>query len=357
MCIVLTLKSYNIQPASMYGMFLGGISTLCVNYIAGPDNDPIFFQPENFMYLLLPPIVLSSGLTFNFKQFFGTALAFAWIGTIITACWTALGIYCFNWVENIIIASWVGCILSPTDPVGTIGILRRVRVPERIQYVIENESVLNDAVAIVMVHFIQHVWHKSSTNVGFHVLMILLSIFSGIGFGWLYSYQPREPYSIIVIGMLVFSLHEMIQGSGILSLFTFGATIRYFISEEETLTKYKSLVISLSEFSETYVYIMMGGTVINFVYPKAIIGVIAAFSCFVGRIISIFSIGGVASMFGYKWSLQDLILMSCCGMRGAVSLALAVSTPSELRPMFVTITVMQVMISMGYTTIILRLFY
>ena len=52
-----------------------------------------------------------------------------------------------------------------------------------------------------------------------------------------------------------------------------------------------------------------------------------------------------------QWCLEELLLMSSCGMRGAVSLALAISAPAELKGMMVTATVTVVIVSMITTSI------
>ena len=65
MILVLQLKHNGYVPASFYGMVLGGAACWLVNTIAGPDNDPLQFKPEQFMFVLLPPIVLNSGLKFK----------------------------------------------------------------------------------------------------------------------------------------------------------------------------------------------------------------------------------------------------------------------------------------------------
>ena len=84
-------------------------------------------------------------------------------------------------------------------------------------------------------------------------------------------------------------------------------------------------------------------------------GVTAIIATYVGRIINVFFFNGVVRIGGVKWDLKQTIFMSVCGMRGAVSLALAVSAPASLRPMMVTITVMEVIFSMISTSIGVKL--
>ena len=77
----------------------------------------------------------------------------------------------------------------------------------------------------------------------------------------------------------------------------------------------------------------------------------AILATFVGRVINVAIFTIAVRIGGVRWNIPETIFMSVCGMRGAVSLALAVSAPEEFRTMFVTITVIEVLFSMIFTSI------
>mgnify|MGYP001460363550 CR=1 FL=1 len=110
----------------------------------------------------------------------------------------------------------------------------------------------------------------------------------------------------------------------------------------------------VSDLSETYVYVTIGGVVTQIDTSYIPIGVAAAFACLIGRIINIFLFGYLMRIGNIRWCLEELLLMSSCGMRGAVSLALAISAPAELKGMMVTATVTVVIVSMMATSIATR---
>jgi len=358
MILVLQLKHNGYVPASFYGMILGGVACWLVNTIAGPDSDPLQFKPEQFMFVLLPPIVLNSGLKFKWNEAngtIGTSILLAWLGTIGSASWIALGLWARSNVEPWIVAFWIGSILSPTDPVGTLDQMKSLQENIPVRLVLEHESLLNDAVAVILVHTSHRAWNLSQTltktetmeivavAMGLTVLSVITGILSAKICVWL---ERTDPIFILVVGMFVFSLCEGITASGIIALFVFGASLTHYSAAVEAA----KTVEYISDFSETYVYITMGGVITQTSFQYATMGITAICAAFTGRVLNVFIFSKLAKVGGVSWSSDEILFMSVCGMRGAVSLALAVSAPASLRTMFVTITVMEVIFSMVFTT-------
>jgi len=362
MALIMLLKQKGYTPVSGYGMALGAIvcwlSGLVVN-----STEPLKFEPEQFMYILLPPIVLYSGLKFDWseaKGTLGTSLTLAWCGTIGTAMWISLGMYAAG-VEEWIVAFWIGAILSPTDPVGTLDQMKSVgNVPIRL--IIEHESLLNDAVAVMLVHTSSRAWELSITMtksesmeimtvaIGMAVLSFLIGLFSA----WVVG-SNATPTIAVVLGMFTFALCESIGASGIIALFVFGAALRIFTGVEE-YERINIMAEHIAELSETYVYVSIGGVVGHVKWSFVGLGLHAVVACVVGRFINVFVWGYLTRLCGSKWTTDELLFTSSCGMRGAVSLALAVSAPVELKPMILTVTLVEVIASMVLTSITTTLF-
>jgi CPA1 family monovalent cation:H+ antiporter len=359
MVFVMLMKRMGYTPVSGYGMAMGAFVCFTVNTLAGEAENPLKFEPEQFMYVLLPPIVLHSGLKFNWadaKETLPTSLVFAWLGTLGTAVWVAFGVWTVAGVNGGIVAFWIGSIVSPTDPVGTLDQMKALG-DNPIRLVLEHESLLNDAVAVMLVHTSERAW-KMSTTMTQTETMEIVSVALGmtvlsIAFGTVAAFLIRnviDPQLSIVVGMFLFSLCESIQASGIIALFVFGGAIRIFTREDEHI---KILEISkyVADLSETYVYVTIGGVVTQIDFSYMYVGLHAALACMVGRTINTFIFGYTMRVTSIRWRHDELTLMSACGMRGAVSLALAVSAPDELKPMMLTATVIVVVLSMISTSV------
>lgn len=355
MIILLFIKSSGYTPVSAFGMALGAIA--CKLFQLTAAANAIQFKPEQFMYLLLPPIVLCSGLKFKWNRAIktiGTSMVFAWLGTIGTAGWVGVGLWSYSNLEPWIVAFWIGSILSPTDPVGTLDIMKNLQGNEEIRLVLEHESLLNDAVAVMLVHMSRHAWEaqKTITKIesmeifGMALGLACISCFIGCLGAWLVQ-KHQEAALVTVVGMFLFSVSEFLGASGIISLFVFGACLSAFGLREDI---YKTIEY-IADLSEMYVYVTMGSVITMIEWKYSWIGVNVIIACIVGRIINVFILGYLVRIGGVTWSMFQLIFMSTCGMRGAVSLALAVYTPEPLKDMFVTITVMEVVFSMLYTSI------
>jgi solute carrier family 9 (sodium/hydrogen exchanger), member 6/7 len=142
-------------------------------------NDQIFFN------LLLPPIILASGYELHQANFFrniGTILTFAFAGTFISAVVLGLILWFYTRIPlegvkmTFVEAISVGATLSATDPVTILAIFNTYKVDPKLYTVIFGESILNDAIAIVLFETAQGYREGiHSGTVGF------LSIIEGIG--------------------------------------------------------------------------------------------------------------------------------------------------------------------------------
>jgi len=119
----------------------------------------VSFNDQMFFNVLLPPIILASGYELHQANFFrniGAILTFAFAGTFISA--VVLGLILYVWTRmkldgvsvDFIDAMAVGATLSATDPVTILAIFNAYQVDPKLYTVIFGESILNDAIAIVL---------------------------------------------------------------------------------------------------------------------------------------------------------------------------------------------------------------
>lgn len=136
-------------------------------------QNTVSFDYQFFFNLLLPPIILASGYELHQANFFrniGTILTFAFAGTFISA--VVLGLFLWLWTRipldgfkiSFIEAISVGATLSATDPVTILAIFNTYKVDPKLYTVIFGESILNDAIAIVIFDTAQR--YKPDSNKG-----------------------------------------------------------------------------------------------------------------------------------------------------------------------------------------------
>jgi len=143
------------------------------------------------------------------------------------------------------------------------------------------------------------------------------------------------------------------QSSGIISIFSFGITFQ-FICPENYLKDINIVSKAFSEFAEIYIYVSIGVIVILTEFKYINIGFTVILACFTSRIVCVFLVTWLASYFGPKYTLLEKISMSIFGVRGALSLTLALSAPDDMKEVFITVTTIELLFSMFCTILWMR---
>ena len=160
------------------------------------------FDPVFFTLVLLPPIIFESGYNLNHSFFFsnlGGILALAFAGTLIATGVTAFSLYwglggpqgLLTPMESAAFAA----LISAVDPVATLAIFSSTGADPKLNALIFGESVLNDAVAIVLVHTLLSFNHPyarfdAATVLAAFALFVTIfvgSMLLGVAFGALFS--------------------------------------------------------------------------------------------------------------------------------------------------------------------------
>lgn len=155
--LLVVLAVLGIAAASVIGPRIH-VATPLVLVIAGvaigalPFVPAVEIDPEWILVGVLPPLLYSAAVsmpTMDFRRDFTAISASAVVLVIIST--VVMGLF-FSWVlPDISLATGMalGAIVSPTDAVAT-AIAKRVGVPGRLVAMLEGESMLNDATALVL---------------------------------------------------------------------------------------------------------------------------------------------------------------------------------------------------------------
>lgn len=153
---------FQYLPESFVIVVLGGIIGLIINLLSEQNianwRNEEAFSPTAFFLVLLPPIIFESGYNLhkgNFFQNIGSILVFAIIGTTISALVIGVGIYILGIADVAYKLSFVesfafGSLISAVDPVATVAIFHALDVDPVLNMLVFGESILNDAIAIVL---------------------------------------------------------------------------------------------------------------------------------------------------------------------------------------------------------------
>lgn len=263
-------------------------------------------------------------------------------------------IYCFVF----------GALISPTDPIAVLGILKASKIPNSLELKISGESLFNDGVAVVVFVSLAEIARSASGN--FSLLDIseffLEEAVGGLIFGAVLGYigywalRSIDDYKVevlitlaIVMGGYFIAGHLQVSGPlamVIAGLITGNKSSRESMSDvtRDYLGKFWELI---DEILNAVLFLFIGlEMIILRVNPIIfIIGLISIFIVLFARWVSVL-IPVLCLRFKIKFEKHAVTMLTWGGLRGGISVALALSLSSMMyRDQFVLITYIVVVFS------------
>ena len=264
-------------------------------------------------------------------------------------------------------ASYIACLLfgsliSPTDPIAVLGILKQAGVPKKLETKIVGESLFNDGVGVVIFLTILSIAgfgggeHHAEASISGVIKLFGLEVLGGIAIGGLMGYltwlllRSIDDYNIEVTITLAlvtagYSLAHFLGVSGPLAMVVAGLivgndTVRDSAMSEITeqyVDKFWELVDMLLN-SILFVLIGLELIILSFDSTYIVIGIICILLVLGARFLSLII---PVKAFSKKLDFvpNTTTIMTWGGLRGGISIALALSLPEEMnRELFLTIT-------------------
>ncbi|KAJ3069649.1 monovalent cation:H+ antiporter, CPA1 (nhx1) [Podochytrium sp. JEL0797] len=349
---------------------MGAAVGLVIRYIGDTEagsslRQMVSFDHRYFFNLILPPIILNSGYDLKRKSFFrnfGTILTFAFAGTLIASL--VMGVLLFLIVSlhltpvrmTFLDCMMFGSILSSTDPVTIIAIFNQLKVDPDLFAIVLGESMLNDAVAIVLFTTLAKFQDQQdgATLASFlSGILSFITVFSGsiligsliallasltLKHTHLHKHPSLESCIITLLAYSSYLLSNSIHLSGIVSLLFCAILLKHYGYDNMSLrtrrtTKHMFRV--LSQLSENFVFIYLGVTL--FSNQHAVFSVTLTFFT-IGIVLAsrYASILPLASLLNYIHPSPPLLpksyqtILWWSGLRGAIAFALSfeLSSPS-----------------------------
>lgn len=380
MLIHLMLQTgFQYVPESIVIVFLGALIGLAMSALSNRNisnwRKEEAFSPTAFFLILLPPIIFESGYNLhkgNFFQNIGSILVFAIVGTTISAFVIGFGIYFLGLADVVYKLSFVesfafGSLISAVDPVATVAIFHALNVDPILNMLVFGESILNDAIAIVLT---TAALESNNPLMGTGEAVILgiqnfcLMFFASAGIGVIFALisalllkhvDLRKNPSLEFAMMLVFTyapyvLAEGIHLSGIMAILFCGIVMSHYthfnLSTVTQITMQQTLR-TLAFIAETCVFAYLGLALFSFkhrVEPALIVWSIIL--CLIGRACNIFPLAILVNRFReHQITRKMMFIMWFSGLRGAISYALSLhlNFSDETRHVIITTTLIIVL--------------
>ena len=307
--------------------------------------------PELVLAVLLPGLIFEASYQIEIRELrsaSGGVALLAVPGVLVT---TGIVAVTLNVVAGLPLELGfvVGAMLSATDPVAVIATFKRLAAPKRLSTLIEGESLFNDGTALVVfviglrivaadVTLADAVWLFAST--------LVISLIIGVIIGFLASriVATVDDHLIELTVSLVtaygsYLIADALHESGIIATVVAGLTLgnygRRIGMSEKTQEALDTVWEFLAFLLTALVFLLVG---LSITVPRLLDSagpiVVAVLAILVGRVIVVYGLVGgssrlIASRFHRAIPFAWLHVMFWGGLRGAVSVALALSLPRD----------------------------
>ena len=257
-----------------------------------------------------------------------------------------------------------GTLISPTDPIVVLGILKQAKVPKIIETKITGESLFNDGVAVVMFAVVLQIATNPSFDADFASVSKLFLMEAGggillgllLGFTASRSMKKIDDYkvsalitlSIVMGGFLIAKeLHVSSPLAMVIAGLIIGNYGKKFAMSKTTqdyLNKFWELI---DEIMNAILFLFIGFELllIDDLMDQILLGIVTIFIVLLSRTLSIV-IPARTILRKNTFSKGSLIVLVWGGIRGGVSIALVLSMPnSEWKDLLLEITYIVVLFS------------
>lgn len=343
---------------------IGGRYSWDVDFLAKSLLDSLGFN-ETFLHGMLSFLLFAGSLHINIMDLAKHKALVAFLATVSVAISSALigyAMYGLTLLLGIDLPFYYcfvfGALISPTDPIAVIGVLKTCKAPKSLGLKIVGEALFNDGMGILLFFATLTIASGSEDSVGASQLVWLFvkqgigGLILGAAMGYLAAKLIRtvNDYEVSIILTLAivtggYTLaFAIVDVSGPICIATAGLVIGTSIKNgsmsDATLHKLEAFWELVDEILNSILFVLIGLEFmrINFDVDTSIAAIGAIVISIVARWISIvIPVGYLATAFR-RFNTGTLLIMTWGGLRGGISIALALSIQGPYHDFIVTIT-------------------
>ncbi len=309
---------------------------------------------ETFLFVFLPILLFETALALNVRRLLddiGPILMMAIVAVIV--CTVAVG-FSLSAVSSygLVVCLMLGAIVATTDPVAVIGVFREVGAPKRLTTLVEGESLFNDAASISLYSVLLTVLYGGgdlSTGKVFYSFVfsflgggvagfLMGRLASGL-FIWLRGWPTAEITLTVALAYLTFYISEHYLGvSGVVATVIAGLVVGSTGRTRMSPATFEQLSSSWSQFgfwanSLIFVFaaMLIPRMIADITWMQVLLILLVFAATLAARGVMVFGVLPLLGLtrFGTKVSRAYKTVMWWGGLRGAVSLALALAVTEQ----------------------------
>lgn len=258
-----------------------------------------------------------------------------------------------------------GALISPTDPVAVLSILKKSKIPKSLETIIGGESLFNDGVGILLFVTLRELTENSEASFSFAHASTLFAqeVFGGIALGVASGYlcirlvkKVDELQTILMMTIAMVMGISVVGGLLHVSIPLAAVTAGLMLSqmklgESESSIKLKDLLDKIwgliDDLLNTILFVMIGLQIVTIKFYSAywLISLLAIIFVLLARGLSI-AVPAIFLRRSLNLAYNKMAIILWAGLRGGISVALALSlAESEFKPMIVSISYIIVIFS------------
>lgn len=353
--LALVMLANKLRLAYPILLVLGG---LALSFTAAFSH--ISINPDIIFFVFLPPLLYEAAWQVSWKEFWRwrrVIMSFAFPIVIITSCVVAFASYLIIPGFTFALGFLLGGIVSPPDAVSATTVMRQVNVPKGLLSVIEGESLLNDASSLVVFRFalatvITGQFHFGEAALDFLLVIVagaLLGIVIGLAFYAVHRWLPTTPAIDIVLTLVtpycMYYAAEQFHYSGVLAVVSGGLLLS---SKRQNMLTFQSRIQGINVWTSLVfvlngmIFLLIGlqlpsitsqlgditvKTAIWYGLAISFVLIVARFACTFGASLFTRFMSRFITVADPNPGWKAPLITGWAGMRGVVSLAMALSIP------------------------------
>lgn len=326
----------------------------------------VHLEPHLLFAIFLPPILFDAGINIELsllrKQWL-PIVVFSVLGTLVSAVIVGCAVHYLIELPWLV-AMLFGAIISPTDPISVLAIFKTMGADERLSNLIEAESLFNDGVAVVLFIVLEQLLQSNGVSFMEGGLLFAKMTLGGAGIGLaigllgsrITSKYDDHLLEIMLTTIVAFGAYlaaEQWHVSGVFAVIAASLVVGNYGIPHGMSPNSRMAVFSFWEYIafavNSVVFLMIGLEEASISFGSAIIPVMVAIGAvLMGRALSVYGLSALLDFVGKKTPKPWRHIQVWSGLRGALSMAMAVSlTPTmPYRNLLITLTFAVVLFSL-----------
>jgi CPA1 family monovalent cation:H+ antiporter len=323
------------------GLLLGTLHTSALKGIF--TYRPDWLTPDVSLIIFLPPLLFEGSLKIPIQQLRANLFPILLLANVGVLSATVISGFALHWALGIplLIALVFGAIVAATDPISVLSIFKDMAVEKPLSVIVEGESLFNDGTAVVLYGILFTAVMSSHLGVWGGVRDFFVEVLggaaTGVGLGYLISKITQRiddpQIEITLTTILAYGAYLLAQSlhlSGVIATVFAGLIVGNFGIPRGMSSRTQIALWSFWEYASFFInsilFLLIGLQVrigdLMRDWPAILLTIAAVLA---GRILSVYGLIPISNLFSAKVPFRWQHILVWGGMRGALSLALALS--------------------------------